>query len=617
MSLSMMFLLPIAGIVIDLIFVKVENIKKFTSLIVTGVVVYFNILLLNKTGLKYVLPFSVMGQNLSFKVTYLNLYFSLMISGITFLTVLFSLRFIVGKKNSSLYYIWLLIKTTGMFGLIFANDFLTFLIAWEIMSWSTFFLMMQGGGKAYESAYKYFIYAITASMILIAGIAILYLHIGSFEYDVIAKDFAGMPMGITLLTLILFIVSFSIEAAVFPLHAWVPDAYSNPFTPITSYLAGISTRMGIYAIILFLFGIAGVSVIDKFVIIGAVNLRYVIGVFAALTMIIPTYTALFQHDAKKLVTWHGIGQGGYMLVGIVSGSALGIAGGIFHILNYLTYVTLILFCIAAVEYRTGTTNLNKLGGLIKKQPIAFIGLLVGIIGLAGIPPMNGFVSKWFIYRALILNGYPFLALAAVIGTLGTILSVYKLIHNIFLGQLPERYNTVKEVPFDMQLPIWILTIVTLLFGVFPGIAMSLIAKIQESFGLAVVPYSLHGIKASAGQLNMLVISLTFAGGLAVAYIVYLLGHKRKHVIQYNNYAAGHFLDKNVPYNFNYNFYAGFEHIMEPYRKKIIARTENSLVSLARATGDYLRRLYTGNVSTYAIYVLSAFVITAILLAKLF
>ena len=354
MSLSMMFLLPIAGIVIDLIFVKVESIKKFTALIVTGVVVYFNILLLNKTGLKYVLPFSVMGQNLSFKVTYLNLYFSLMISGITFLTVLFSLRFIVGKKNSSLYYIWLLIKTTGMFGLIFANDFLTFLIAWEIMSWSTFFLMMQGGGKAYESAYKYFIYAITASMILIAGIAILYLRIGSFEYDVIAKGFAGMPMGITLLTLILFIVSFSIEAAVFPLHAWVPDAYSNPFTPITSYLAGISTRMGIYAIILFLFGIAGVSVIDKFVIIGAVNLRYVIGVFAAITMIVPTYTALFQHDAKKLITWHGIGQGGYMLVGIVSGSALGIAGGIFHILNYLTYVTLILFCIAAVEYRTGT-----------------------------------------------------------------------------------------------------------------------------------------------------------------------------------------------------------------------------------------------------------------------
>jgi len=540
-----------------------------------------------------------------------------MISGITFLTVLFSLRFIVGKKNSSLYYIWLLIKTTGMFGLIFANDFLTFLIAWEIMSWSTFFLMMQGGGKAYESAYKYFIYAITASMILIAGIAILYLRIGSFEYDVIAKGFAGMPMGITLLTLILFIVSFSIEAAVFPLHAWVPDAYSNPFTPITSYLAGISTRMGIYAIILFLFGIAGVSVIDKFVIIGAVNLRYVIGVFAAITMIVPTYTALFQHDAKKLITWHGIGQGGYMLVGIVSGSARGIAGGIFHILNYLTYVTLILFCIAAVEYRTGTTNLNKLGGLIKKQPIAFIGLLVGIIGLAGIPPMNGFVSKWFIYRALILQGYPFLALAAVIGTLGTILSVYKLIHNIFLGQLPERYNNVKEVPFDMQLPIWILTIATLLFGVFPGIAMSLIAKIQESFGLAVVPYSLHGIQASAGQLNMLVISLTFAGGLAVAYIVYLLGHKRKHVIQYNNYAAGHFLDKNVPYNFNYNFYAGFEHIMEPYRKKIIARTENSLVSLAEATGDYLRRLYTGNVSTYAIYVLSAFVITAILLAKLF
>ncbi len=357
--------------------------------------------------------------------------------------------------------------------------------------------------------------------------------------------------------------------------------------------------------------------LHKFRIIGAVNFRYVLGVFAALTMIVPTYTALFQNDAKKLVTWHGIGQGGYMLVGIVSGSALGIAGGMFHILNHLTYVTLILFSIAAVEYRTGTTNLNKLGGLIKKQPVAFVGLLAGIIGLAGIPPMNGFVSKWFIYRALILQGYPFLAWAAVIGTLGTILSVYKLIHNIFLGQLPERYNNVKEVPFDMQLPIRILTIATLLLGVFPGIAMSLVAKIQTSFGIAAVPYSLNGIKTSAGQLNMLVVALVFFAGMAAAYIVYLSGHKRRHVSQYNNYAGGHFLDKSTAYNFNYNFYAGFEHIMEPYRKKIIERTEKSLSSLAQAAGDYLRRLYTGNISTYAIYVLSAFVITAILLVRLF
>lgn len=196
-----------------------------------------------------------------------------------------------------------------------------------------------------------------------------------------------------------------------------------------------------------------------------------------------------------------------MLIGLASGSALGIAGGIFHVLNHMAYVVLIVFAIAAVEFRTGTTNLNKLGGLIKKQPVAFLALLFGIIGLAGLPPMNGFVSKWFIYRALILGGYPFLAIAAVIGTIGTILSVYKLIHNMFLGQLPERYNNVKEVPFSMQLPMWILMIVVFGLGVYPGFAMGLIAKIQGSLGLAVVPYSLTGIESGSGQLNMLVVSI--------------------------------------------------------------------------------------------------------------
>ncbi len=617
MSFSMMFLLPLIGIVLCLIFIRVEVVKKFLSLVLFGILIYFNVVLFGYVGKTFKFPFSIVGQSLTFRVTYLNLYFSLMISGISFLTVLFSLRFMEGKENASLYYLWLLVKTFGMFGVIFSNDFLTFFIAWEIMSWSTYLLMIQSGGDAVRASYKYLVYAISSAMILLAGIAILYVHFGSFDFAKISAGYGDLSTGVLLLTAILFVVSFSVEAAVFPLHSWLPDAYSKSFSPITSYLAGISTRMGIYAIILFLFGIVGARVIDKLQIIGVINFRYILGLFAVLTMVIPTYTALFQNDAKKLVTWHGIGQGGYMLVGIVSGSALGIAGGIFHVLNHLTYVTVILFSIAAVEYRTGTTNLNKLGGLIKKMPVSFVGLLFGIIGLAGIPPMNGFVSKWFIYRALILNGYPLLAIGAVIGTLGTILSVYKLIHNIFLGQLPEEYNNVKEVPIDMQIPIWILGLATMVFGVYPGLAVSLIAKIQTSLGLEAVKYSMNGVVSSAGQLNMLVISIVFMGGLAVAYIVYLLGHRRKHVVQYDNYAAGNFLSKDIPYNYNYHFYAGIEHIFEPYRKKIVERSENSIAALAEAVGEYLRRIYTGNVTTYAIYIVASFLIVAIIAGKLF
>lgn len=323
---------------------------------------------------------------------------------------------------------------------------------------------------------------------------------------------------------------------------------------------------------------------------------------------------MYQYNAKRMLAWHSVGQGGYMLIGLATGSALGIAGGMFHILNHMLYVMLIILCIGAVEYRTGTVNMNRLGGLIKRQPVAFLGLLVGIIGLAGMPPLNGFVSKWFIYKALILGRYPFLAMAAFIGTIGTILSVYKLIHDFFLGQLPKELEEVREVPFLLQASIWVLMIACVVLGVAPGLALRWIARIQAEAGLPVVRWGLHGMAPEAGQLNMLVIMVTFVGGLIASGILFLLGHRRRHIHQYNNYAAGHFLDDSVVYNYNYKFYPAFEHIFNPLRKQIIARTERVIADATSAAGEWLRRVYTGNVNTYAAYIL-AVLLAAILVFK--
>ena len=116
----------------------------------------------------------------------------------------------------------------------------------------------------------------------------------------------------------------------------------------------------------------------------------------------------------------------------------GPAGGLLHMFNYAITQAALLMAVFAVVHRTGTADLNKLGGLVTRMPLTFLVLLFGIISLAGLPPMAGFVSKWMVYRSLITEGMPLLFVAAIVGTLGTILSVYKLIHNIFLGQLARR-----------------------------------------------------------------------------------------------------------------------------------------------------------------------------------
>jgi NADH-quinone oxidoreductase subunit M len=557
---------------------------------------------------------TLFGSPLTFGLTDLSWYFVLMVSGITLLTVFFSIGALRESGSYPMYYAWLFAKVFGMFGVVMARDLLSFFIMWEIMSWATYFVMQQGREEARTAALGYLVYAIVAGMVLLGGVIMLRQSTGSFDFDVISKAIKGYDMATTVVALVLILVPMLIESAVYPVHGWLPDSYASTETSITAYLSSISTRIGVYGVVFFVFVIFGVKVVDSIGFSSHLNLRSILLVLAALTAVLPTYTALFQHDAKRLVTWHSIGQGGYMLLGLATASTLGTAGGLFHIFNHLTYVSLIVFSIAAVEYRTGTTNLNKLGGLITKQPVAFLGMLFGIIGLAGIPPMNGFVSKWFIYRSLILGGYPFIALAAFIATVGTIMSVYKLIHNMFLGQLPERYDNVKEVGFWMQVPIWILMAVVLVTGIFPGLILQWIAKIQTSLGVIPIAYTLGGVASSAGDLNMMVVTSVFGITFLVGALIFLIGGKRRIVSQYDNYAAGHFLSKDVPYNFNYHFYSAFEHIFNPlYQAEPVKTTERNLGRLVRITGDYIRRFFTGQINTYAAYYVAAIIVVLVVL----
>jgi len=558
----------------------------------------------------------VFGSSLLLGFTELSWYFVLMIVGITVLTIFFSVGALRSLTVFPLYYGWLFLKVMGMIAVVLSRDLLSFFIAWEMMSWATFFLMRQGGEKAHRASMGYLAYAVVAGMILLAGTLFVRNTLGTFSFTELSQRFGGADTGILVVALILMLLPMLIEAAVYPFHSWLPDSYASTETSITAYLASISTRMGIYALTVFLFSILGLQVVDRIGVSSHWNLRMVLLVLAALTAVLPTFTALFQHDAKQLITWHSIGQGGYMLLGLASASALGTAGGLFHIFNYLTYVALIIFSIAAVEYRTGTTNLNKLGGLITKQPVAFLGMLFGIIGLAGIPPMNGFVSKWLIYRSLILGGYPFIALCAFLATIGTILSVYKLIHNTFLGQLREEYEGIREVGFWMQAPIWILMVVVLVTGVFPGLILQWVARIQASLGLEVLAYNLGGVSPGEGNLNMIAVIILFLATFVAAWLLFLTGSRRRIVSQYDNYAGGHFLNKNVPYNFNYNFYSAFDHIFDKqYQRAPVKKIERNLGRFISTMADYTRRIFTGQINTYAAYGLLAVLVVLIVLRE--
>ena len=600
-----LILIPILGAICSFIIGRLKIVREISNIIFSGLLL-ITVFKIHGVIAQLEYPF-LFNLHLNIGINPVSWFFLFMIAFISFLSVFYNSRADYERKNTSWYYAIFFLKILGMVGLVIAQDLLTFFIFWEIMSIFTYFIMIYNNTtKAYKASNRYLVFSILGSLIYIVSAMSLYNQAHSFVYADIHDALMYMSTYYIFWVSLGLSISFILKSAAMPLHLWLPDAYSNAPTNMTSFIISISARMGIYGFIVLFYLILG----DNISIMNFghfLNFRYLFAVIAAFTMVIPNFMVFLQDDAKRMMSWSAIGQGGYMLAGLAIGTPLAMAGGIFHALNHAIYILLILFGIAAVEKRTGTTDLNSLGGLIKKMPIAFLSVLIGIIGLAGIPPMNGFVSKWMIYKSLLVAGYPFISLAAFLGTLGTILGCYKLVHNIFLGQLQPEHKNIKASPLLMQLPMYILMAIVWILGVFPGLAMKEIAEIQKYLNLDVVGYTMNGFTISEGHLNMLIINNIMSIGIIIATIIFFLGGKRILVNQYNNYAAGNFLNKDVPYNYNYNFYPAMKRLIEPLDKDFIQRAENSTINTINNFSELIRRIFSGQLNHYALYIILTFI----------
>ncbi|MCK5833644.1 hypothetical protein KAH81_08245 [bacterium] len=545
--------------------------------------------------------FTFFGLELTLRIDSLSWLFSIAVSVFATLSLIFSLSYMKGRDNLAFYYFMMLFVNAAMLGVVLSGDLISFFVFWEIMSWSTFLLISYNGGPALKAGLKYIIYSIIGSMSMLFGIMTLYVNFHTLNIHELTTLVPASSNGYLLFLLLIFGVAFAIKNAVMPFHSWLPEAYSESPSPFTAVLSGMLTRMGIYGFLLIMYVIVGFT---RTLSIGTVpvSFNYILSWLGAITIVVPTFIAMLQNDAKKLLAWHGIGQGGYMIVGIAYGTSLGLAGGIFHTLNHAIYIVLLFLSVAAVQYRTNERDLNSLGGLIKKMPVAFIGGLFGIMGLMGVPLTNGFVSKWLIYKTLIIEGSPFLAFAALIGTWGTILSVYKFLHNMFLGQLPEKYKDVKPSPVNMQIPILILSFIILLFGVLPGLPLKVINSIIVSFGMESLDIELWGVTSETGILNMLnVFATIIIAGLIVA-LFFKLGRKSVKADQYDNYAAGAVVPVDR-YSHTVNFYNPFYRMVTPYLKDFSDALGNAIANLLKGLSDGIRRIYTGYVGSYITYII--------------
>ncbi|MBM3308011.1 MAG: hypothetical protein FJY74_06780 [Candidatus Eisenbacteria bacterium] len=358
-------------------------------------------------------------------------------------------------------YAFLLWTVGSACGAALSNSLLVLLLFWEVLT-AILFLYVNLGAKKDEAsagASKSFIMLGLSDAALFISVAYLWVNYGTVSMNRLSV-FVGDPA--TTAVYLLMVVAAITKAGAMPFHTWIPAAAKGAPTPVMALLpASIDKLLGIYL----LYRLS----IDIFSIGGGLSLLLMI--VGTVTIVGAVLMALIQHDLRVLLSYHAISQVGYMVLGIGTGLPIAVAGGLFHMLNHTVYKSLLFLCAGSLEKQAGTTELEKLGGLARAMPVTFVTCAIAALAISGVPPMNGFVSKWMVYTGLVQMGdlgfkaYWIFLDAALFGSALTLASFVKVLYSGFLGQRPSGVAHVREANGAMLVPMVVLAAMCVFFGV--------------------------------------------------------------------------------------------------------------------------------------------------------
>ncbi|MBU1862854.1 MAG: hypothetical protein KKH94_04215, partial [Candidatus Omnitrophica bacterium] len=400
-----------------------------------------------------------------FNIDPLALFVGAFILFFSILIIPYSIGFMGRRKGLGVYYSYIFLTLVTSLGAVFASNLIVFIVCWGLLG--LFLYLLIGFGQqenTTSTAKKAFIIIGGTDALMLLGIALLWKISGSFQMDKISIAFNSKT---AIAAYVCLAIGAFAKAGAMPFHSWVPDTAEDAPTPVTAFLpASLDKLLGIYFL-------ARIS-LDMFQMNYAMNtLLMVVG---SVTIVAAVMMALIQHDFKRLLGYHAVSQVGYMVLGIGTGSPIGIAGGLFHMLNHAIYKSCLFLSGGAVEKQAGSTDLDKLGGLVKTMPITFVTFLIASFAISGVPPFNGFASKWMIYQGIIdtarEGGHLWILwlVSAMFGSALTLASFMKLVHAIFLGQPSLEQSVARkkkgEVRPAMWFPTGILAGLCIIFGVF-------------------------------------------------------------------------------------------------------------------------------------------------------
>jgi len=375
-------------------------------------------------------------------------------------------------------------------------------------------------------------------------------------------------------------------------HLWSVRAYSAAPATMPAFLAGTSSKAAVLLMVLAVLGTGTVSIPAGTALAWA-------GVLTALAMAV---MAALSSNYKKVLAYASVSQMGYILIGIGLASVMGWTAAIYHTFHHFLFKMILFLGAAGVIWRTGTSDYNRLGGLVRRMPLTFTFTLIAVIAFAGVPPLAGFGGKWILYNGLIEAGWLPIALVAMFASVVAFLYAFRLLYAVFLGQLSSTNAKIREAPLTLLVPQGILTAALMILSFRPTLFLEHTVPATGSIpGLGGAIPVINGtlVTTPIGNWNAWAIGMMVMGLFGFAFVFYWISGKRpKHVGQLDIGFAGE-----LPPSAEEIHYAG--NFFKPYRRALAflprihaGRIFNGLVEIFRILGDTARALFTGDIRTY-------------------
>ncbi|UCE64815.1 MAG: monovalent cation/H+ antiporter subunit D family protein [Nitrospirota bacterium] len=440
----------------------------FTLLVCWSTLVVAGLLLsqvLTTGPLSYALGDWAAPWGIEYRVDVLNGFLLLIVSSISAIVMPFARESVtkdIPENQIPLFYAAFLLCLTGLLGIVITGDAFNLFVFLEISSLSSYVLISLGKDRrALTAAYQYLIMGSIGATFFVIGVGLLYMMTGTLNMADLGARLPKVLHTRTVLAAFGFLtVGIGLKLAMFPLHLWLPNAYTYAPSVVTVFLAATATKVAVYVFVRFFFTIFGVPFVFETLPVGTILLTLgLAGVLGASTV------AIFQTNVKRLLAYSSVAQIGYMLLGIGMASVTGLTAGILHLFNHAIMKGGLFMVMGCVMYQIGSVNIQQLNGIGKRMPWTMAAFVVGGLGLIGVPLTVGFMSKWYLVLGAIEKGYWLVVAGILLGSLLALVYIWRVVEVAYFRPTPQESPSVQEAPLSMLIPTWILIGTTLYFGV--------------------------------------------------------------------------------------------------------------------------------------------------------